>query len=108
MGYQIAPAASPPSTTTLAPSSPRALPVSCLLLQGLMGYEMRSAASPRSRTTWARSCVGVLAVLLIAQASAALAQTPDPRPHLKSLSPAGVRSYVTDSYGTIGLVLSNP
>lgn len=66
---------------------------------------MVCAATPQSKS-WISWTGASLVVLLLA--ATIRAQTPDAPPHLKSLAPGGVQSYITDSYGTIGFKLINP
>lgn len=60
---------------------------------------MRTSAWQRMRLT---------PILAWAICSAAAGQGVDAPQHLKSLGPAGPRSYLTDSWGVLGLTLSNP
>lgn len=48
------------------------------------------------------------AVLVFLLGGATIAQSQQPPQYLKSLSPAGGRSYLTESWGALGFVLSNP
>lgn len=50
---------------------------------------------------------GFAILLMLASGTPALAQTPEAC-RLESLSPAGVRSYLTESWGTLGFALTNP
>jgi hypothetical protein len=57
----------------------------------------------------ARRCLGagLAALLVLAFGAPAAAQGPDAL-QLKGLGPAGVRSYLTDSWGVLGFTLTNP
>lgn len=56
-----------------------------------------------------RPRIGPVALLLaLAFCETAAAQGLDAPQYLKSLSPAGVRSYLTESWGALGFALSNP
>jgi hypothetical protein len=55
-----------------------------------------------------RSRAGLPALLVLAFCATAKAQGPDGPHYLKNLSPAGVRSHLTESWGVLGFVLSNP
>src|SRR5262245_57822692 len=48
------------------------------------------------------------ALLLLASCTTAAAQGPEAPRYLKSLSPAGVRSHLTESSAVLGFALSNP
>src|SRR5262245_40053362 len=55
-----------------------------------------------------RSRVGLATLLLLASCSTAASQSPGPPQYLKGLSPAGARSYLTESWSTLRFALSNP
>src|SRR5207249_1494971 len=45
---------------------------------------------------------------ILALGAPAEAQSPEAARHIKSLSPIGVRSHLTDNWGVLGFALSNP
>ena len=69
---------------------------------------MGCAFRTQSNSTW-RTLGAILAFLFVLLlGERAFAQTPERSPRLMGLGPAGARSYLTNSNGTLGFVLSNP
>ena len=69
---------------------------------------MHSAFGLRSKSISRRLCLGFAIVLGLAVCAKALAQNPNPLPRLKGLSPAGGRSFLSNSNGSLAFGLSNP
>ena len=69
---------------------------------------MRCAFGSRSYSIWRNLCtiLAFLFVLLLGERTSA--QTSEPSPRLAGIGPAGARSYLSNSNGSLGFVLSNP
>lgn len=69
----------------------------------------RSLRVPSSIPSWPGLRLSAVLVLLLACGGRTAAQAPGASPSpLKSLGPAGVRSYLTDGWGTLAVLLTNP
>jgi hypothetical protein len=68
---------------------------------------MRTVATTGSRAARKSPRAGLPALLVLAACATAAAQGPETSLHLKSLSPVGVRSHLTESWGSLGFALSN-
>jgi hypothetical protein len=70
-----------------------------------MGQVMRATAPGEAVQ---RLRAGMAALWVLASCATATAQSLETSPHLKNLSPAGTRSYLTEGWGTLEFALSNP
>jgi hypothetical protein len=73
-----------------------------------MGKAMSTAAVTGAASARNRPRAALLAFWVLAASATAAAQGPEAPPQFKSLSPIGVRSHLTESWGVLGFALSNP
>jgi hypothetical protein len=69
---------------------------------------MRCAIGTRSNSTRRSLCTILAFLFILSLGEPAFAQTPEPSPRLVGVGTAGGRSYLSNSNGTLGFVVSNP